>query len=275
MHHTNKAIDPKVSVVIPCYNSGQFLPDALSSIKEYPHADLYEVIIVNDGSDDQRTLALLQSLRDTEEYIIIDQPNKGPAAARNTGIKNARGKYILFLDSDNKIRPASFEKGITILDSRSEVGIVHGNAEFFGDTTETRFKGRAFELISIFENNYIDMCAMIRKQVWQDVGGLDENRILIGHEDWDFWIRIGNTPWQFYYLDEVVFDYRVRNNSLIKQVTEGEKLQNLLNYTYAKNINILIKKAVNMESNYCYDQNHPFRAFIKYMYYKYVKKRVK
>jgi glycosyltransferase involved in cell wall biosynthesis len=271
MHHTNKAIGPKVSVVIPCYNSGQFLPDALSSIKEYPHAGLYEVIVVNDGSDDYHTLALLQNLRATGEYTIIDQLNGGPASARNTGIKNARGEYIMFLDSDNKLRPTYFEKGITILDSRPEVGVVHGNAAFFGDTVENRFKGRAFGSISIFENNYIDMCTMIRKQVWQDVGGLDENRILIGHEDWDFWIRIGNTPWKFYYLNETVFDYRVRNNSLIKQVTEGEKLQNLLNYTYAKNIGILIKKAMDMESEYCYDRNNPFRSFVKYMYYKYVK----
>lgn len=274
----DKAVERKpaalVSIVIPCYNSGEFLPDALQSVLASPRAAACEVIIVDDGSTDPPTLVLLQDLAG-RGYQVIRQPNQGPAAARNTGIRASRGEYILFLDSDNKIRPAYVERGVAILDARPEVGVVHGDAAFFGDTTEPRFYGKPFSPYDIFQINYIDMCALIRKRAWQDVGGLDETRVLIGHEDWDFWIRVGAAGWQFHYLNEVLFDYRVRHDSLLKQATQADKFQKMLDYIYAKNIPVLLKSTAYLYQEhqyYQYDQQHPFRSFFKYLYRKYLKK---
>src|SRR4051812_30462131 len=95
--------EPVVSIIIPCYNSGKYLPEALDSISAYPDKGMYEVIIINDGSTDELTLSLLNNLQQNGEHIVLHQENKGPAAARNAGVKMAKAPYLLFLDSDNKI----------------------------------------------------------------------------------------------------------------------------------------------------------------------------
>ncbi|OZI05399.1 hypothetical protein BWI93_25675 [Siphonobacter sp. BAB-5385] len=122
-------MSPLVSVIIPCYNSGTYLPEALASVEAYQGSYAYEIIIINDGSTDPHTLEYLREL-ETRGYSILHQENKGAAAARNTGVRAARGKYLLLLDSDNRIRPAYLEKGIPVLESRPDVGVVYGNAHF-------------------------------------------------------------------------------------------------------------------------------------------------
>src|SRR5437899_68511 len=94
---------PFVSVIIPCFNHGEFLMDAVHSVEECART-LYEIIIVNDGSTDPPTVQLLKDLEE-KGYNIINQNNQGLAAARNNGIAAATANYILPLDADNKIRP--------------------------------------------------------------------------------------------------------------------------------------------------------------------------
>lgn len=231
---------PSISIVIPCYNSGKYLPEALSSISEYSGANKYEVIIVDDGSTDADTLELLDRLKQ-DVYIIIHQKNGGPAAARNTGVRNANAEYILFLDSDNKIRSNVFiDKGVSVLNQNAEVGVYHGNPAFFGDVSGERlFEKGVFDLKRMIRYNYIDMCSMVRKAAWQEVNGLDEKRLIMGHEDWDFWLRIGRTKWQFYYTDEVLFDYRVVANSMVTQSIASEKYSQMVSYILSKHSDLL------------------------------------
>lgn len=260
---------PVVSVIIPCYNSGQFLPEALESIQlpagQYPH----EVIIVDDGSTDALTLRLLQEL--SSRYTVIRQENRGPAAARNTGIRHAQGEYILFLDSDNKLKSTYIEKGIAVLKAKPAVGVVYCDPLFFGDTEEKRFYTQDFDLFKILESNFIDMCSLIRKAVWEEVGGLDESRVLLGHEDWEFWIRISATSWQFYRLDEALFEYRVRADSLVTQAVQATKHRAMLRYLYAKHIDLILQRYKYLDQQYTYyqyDQRNPLRTFIKFIYRK-------
>jgi len=267
-------LQPLISIIIPCYNSGQYLPDALESIKTYPDKNAYEVIIVDDGSTDQYTLNLLTKLQ-TEGYIIFKQENKGPAAARNTGVSNAKAEYLLFLDSDNKIRSSYIDQGIKILSTFQDVGVVYGNPAFFGSKTEERFVTRSFDMYSILINNYIDMCSVIRKKAWQEVGGFDEARILIGFEDWEFWIRVGAAEWKFYHVNETLFDYRVREDSVIKNALQPDKHRQMLNYVHTKHLTLFNKFYSELYEQSCYysnDQKKPFRSFIKYFYNKYNRK---
>ncbi len=111
-------MSPIISIIIPVYNSGNYLRETLESVRNYTGKSIYEIIIVNDGSTDNDTLELLNQLQN-EGYSIIDQENKGPAAARNNGVECSRGKYLLFLDSDNRIKPSYIDKGIGILDKKS------------------------------------------------------------------------------------------------------------------------------------------------------------
>lgn len=264
---------PSVSVVIPCYNSGQFLPEALGSVLRYPDKSVYEVVIVNDGSTDAATLTLLAQLA-AEGHTVINQVNAGPGAARNTGIKAARGEYILFLDSDNKIRPAYIDRAIAVFKARPEVGVVHGNAAFFGVANKVQFVPQEFDMLKILHSNYIDMCSAVRKSVLSQVGGFDEDRIMIGHEDWELWIRIGASGWQFAHVPEILFDYRIREDSLTQQVSQAERLSNMIAYVRQKNARLYSNYYHYLEQQlayYAYDKRQPLRAFLKYLYNKYLR----
>ncbi len=260
-------MDPIISVIIPCYNSGEFLLEAIESVEKYYDKNIYEIVIVNDGSTEENTIALLDKLK-KKSYKVIQQENKGPAAARNTGIINSQGKFLLFLDSDNKIRPDYITKGIEVLSKNKEIGVVYGNPVFFGGNTERHFKPKEFDLKSIVHGNYIDVCAVIRREVWEEVGGFDENREL-SQEDWEFWIRVGKSKWKFSYIDEPLFDYRIRDSSHVTK-SHGQ-YKNLLNYVYLKHIDLFIDNYHSLDSELKYYkslQERPIRLALKFIYNK-------
>ena len=112
----------KVSVVIPCYNQGAFIDDAVNSVLAQTFSD-FEIIIVNDGSTDATTNALLERYS-RPKTTVIHTENQGVCAARNTAIKAAAGKYILPLDADDKIEPTYLEKAVNVFDNHPETGVV-------------------------------------------------------------------------------------------------------------------------------------------------------
>src|SRR4051794_7687685 len=110
---------PKLMIVIPCYNDGHYLVDAIQSVEEQPTPKIRDVIIVDDGSTDERTLRVLSELRD-RGYHVIRQANQGLAAARNAAIRAARTDYVLPLDADNKVHENYLTTAIELLDRRPE-----------------------------------------------------------------------------------------------------------------------------------------------------------
>lgn len=213
---------PLVSVIIPCYNQGTYIKDALDSLEKCDKS-LFELIIVNDGSTDEFTNRYLKAISE-QGMSVIFQENMGLAMARNNGIRKANGKYILPLDSDNKIRPGYLVAGIEILEKHPEVAVVYGNAAYFGDKTGSLVPGR-FNLQRLMLRNYIDACTIIRKSVIEEVG-LYETMKYMGLEDWDLWLRIAFAGYGFYYVDEIMFDYRVSSHSMIKSLTGSIEKQN-------------------------------------------------
>ncbi|RYY33157.1 MAG: glycosyltransferase family 2 protein, partial [Sphingobacteriaceae bacterium] len=109
-----------ISVIIPYYNAGNYLPDAINSVRFLlDRSDIAcEIVIADDGSTDAHSIEILAGLEKEGLFTIVHQSNKGPGAARNTAVRNSTGKYLLFLDSDNKIRPRLVEKGLEILNSK-------------------------------------------------------------------------------------------------------------------------------------------------------------
>jgi glycosyltransferase involved in cell wall biosynthesis len=200
-----------VSVIIPCFNQGEFLDETLDSLKNIDK-NKYELIIVDDGSNDPVTLAKFREL-ESGGYSIHHQKNKGLGAARNMGIRLAKGNYILPLDSDNKIRPVYIDRGIEILDMHPETGVVYGDVQRFGDSDRIVFVPE-FDPVRLLIENTIDACALFRKEIWEQVGGYEEH--MVGYQDWAFWMAITATEnWSFSHIDDVVFDYRIRQGSMV------------------------------------------------------------
>lgn len=214
-------MNPIISIIIPCYNHGMYIQDALDSIDNAKGSYAVEVIIVNDGSTDQDTIEKLKEL-EKRGYFVLNQLNIGLANARNNGIKLAKGKYILPLDSDNKVLKSYLNEAIDIFEKNEFLDIIYGNALYFegkdGDWIVGEYN--LFELVSC---NYIDACAIYRKSVWEKIGGYDEKMPAMGAEDWDFWINASFAGFRFYYFKENCFNYRVLNNSMIHTLSNNNR----------------------------------------------------
>ena len=203
----------KISIVIPCYNYGKYLQDCIDSILNI-NDERIEIIIVNDGSNDPFTIKKLNELCN-QGFKIINQENKGLGNARNTGIKEAKGEYILPLDADNRIRAAHVKESIEILEKEPDVDIVYGDMQFFGEKSDLG-RNKSINILEIIIYNHIDACAVYRKSVWTKIGGYREEIPVMGYEDWHFWLEAIFHGMRFKYVNEIFFEYRWHADSMLQ-----------------------------------------------------------
>jgi glycosyltransferase involved in cell wall biosynthesis len=265
--------NPIISVIIPCYNHGMFIEEALKSIEESERKD-YEIIIIDDGSTDSETISKLEHLK-SKGYQIISQMNMGAMSARNNGIRNSRGKYILPLDADNMIMPQMISKTIKILESDPSVSIVYSDRKMFGIINEINKVG-PFILSEMLLGNYIDACAVYRREVWEKTGGYDENMQMQGWEDWDFWLSAFSNGYIFEYISEVLFQYRVSEESAITRLMDSPRLSEVKAYLFKKHscllyqeyveINRLLYECKKKLSEFEFNEQNLIRSSIKYFY---------
>lgn len=209
-----------VSVIIPCYNQGQYVLQTLDSVlnQTYQHV---EVIIVNDGSDDQQTVSVLNQI-DSQNVQLIHTDNQGLAAARNTGIKHATGSIILPLDADDLIAAEYIEKAVTILENNKDIGIVYCKAQLFG-SVETEWLLPPYSLDEMLLDNVIFCSALFRKSDWKAVGGYNQEMIY-GWEDYDFWLSLIERGCEVYQIPEILFSYRVASDSMVRTKEKWKKV---------------------------------------------------
>jgi hypothetical protein len=212
-----------VTVVTPSYDQGVLLIEAIASA-ERTAPSRCELIIVNDGSQQPKTLEILDTLKGLG-YFVRDQANLGLSAARNAGIALARGRYILPLDDDNRLRGDFIRDAIVVLDAEPDVGVVYGDRHNFGLRNGTQ-RVAEFDARKLIEWNYIDACAVFRKRIWVDCDGYDASVSPL--EDYELWIQAMKQGWKFHHLPFVTFDYRVRPGSLLAQVAESKALEDEL-----------------------------------------------
>ncbi|KHJ36985.1 putative glycosyltransferase EpsJ [Pedobacter glucosidilyticus] len=255
-----------ISVIIPCFNHGKYIQEAIDSVLACKNVN-YEIIIINDGSDDPYTVNKIKSLK-TDKHLIIDQPNSGLAYSRNIGISKARGKFILPLDADNKITPEYIHSALKIF-KNSDVDIVHANPIFFGDNDiKRRYISAPFKIESFFLTNSIDACAIFKKELWEKIGGYDENMPNQGHEDWEFWIHAYKLGAKFHYINEELFYYRIVSNSMITKNTNIKTEKNQ-SYIIDKHFPLFLntyKKIFQESLFYKKDSENPLRSTIKYLF---------
>lgn len=235
-----KSLTPKISIVIPCFNDGEYIDETLDSVFRQTFQD-FEIIIVDDGSD-APTQKKLSDLKH-KKIKLITQSNKGLSAARNIGIQNSNGLYILILDSDDTFDYSFLEKANLILDTDSSIGAVSSYCNIFIKNHQIVSKhepiGGGISNF-MFDNNSVAF-ALIRKQEWERIGGYDE-KMRNGFEDWEFWINMTKSGGEIYIIPEYLFNYRQKQkNSLAKDAKMHFREENLY-YIYKKHQDIYIQK---------------------------------
>ena len=195
---------PLVSVIVPTYNCGPFVAEALDSILSQDWQPL-EVIAVDDGSTDD-TLEVLRRYGD--KIRLLQQPNGGPAAARNLAVHESRGEYLAFLDADDLWLPGHLRVLVSYLQAQPQIHVAYGEwlvweADPDGsypplvmpplvDAPELDPANSGWVYSTLLVDSIIHIiAAVIRRSVYDDVGGFDQT--LRTGSDWDFWIRVGRS----------------------------------------------------------------------------------
>jgi glycosyltransferase involved in cell wall biosynthesis len=215
--HVNKLESPTVSVVIPTYNRAHLLVRSIQSVLNQSYQD-FEIIVVDDGSTDN-TEEVIKSFNDERVKYIRHEGNKGNAAARNTGIKVAKGEYVAFQDSDDEWLPKKLEKQVNLLRSLPETfavvysgfyKIVDGEKFYIPSSEIYPREGNIHS--SLLKGNFIGTPSiLVRKSALLCVGFFDEK--LPRLVDWDLVIRLSK-KYQFKLIDEPLFVAYYTNNSL-------------------------------------------------------------
>lgn len=227
-----------VTVIIPCFNDGLYVKEALLSIQNQSlKAD--KVIVVDDGSD-TATKEVLNTITFPNLEIIF-QENQGVSVARNNAIHKATTPYILNLDADDILAPTFIEKAVAILNSNETIGAVGSYCQLF-DTKNScidilRPIGGTIQDFLI--KNNVSANSMFRKVCWEQVNGFDAN-MRKGYEDWEFWIAITSNNWKVNVLDEILMYYRIKENSRDKKALKNYDLE-LRTYIFQKHKSIYLQ----------------------------------
>ncbi|CAK8710674.1 Glycosyl transferase [Candidatus Electrothrix gigas] len=243
---------PRVSVVIPCYNQGIFVDEAIESVLAQTWQD-FEIIVVNDGSTDPSTVQHLQQL-DFPKTQVIHTDNQGLSSARNNGIQAAQGEYILPLDADDRIGSTYLEQAVPLLDNDVNVGIVYCKAQLFGDVT-TEWLLPEFSLQRILLDNIIFCTAFFRKTDWEEAGGFDP-AMIYGWEDYDFWLSLLEMGRKVFQIKEILFYYRVAADSMVRTQSRQHKVESFARIfrkhqkLYTGNIEVWIDKLLDITAPY-------------------------
>lgn len=201
---------PDVSVVIPVYNDTRFLDETLASVYEQTHGS-WEIIVVDDGSTDPGCVETLDGL-DRSRLRVIHQENKGLPDARNTGIAQARGRFVVPLDSDDELQPSYLERMLPALEANPGVGFAHCYARLYHDI-DAVWMTRPFNPYWQLMENGVVGCVLLRREAWKQAGGYDKT-MTNGNEDWELWVRLIANGWEQVQIPEVLFKYRKHGVSM-------------------------------------------------------------
>jgi glycosyltransferase involved in cell wall biosynthesis len=211
----SKRAAPLVSIIIPCYNQGHFLREAIDSVHRQTYQDC-EILVVNDGSTDD-TSDVASSYADVR---CINQNNQGLSAARNRGLRNSKGSLLVFLDADDRLLPHAIEVGETALRSHPECAFVYGHLSLIAADglplrTPQQVCVESNHCLELLKNDYIwtPGVVMYRRDVFESVIGFDT--LIDACADCDLNIRIARN-WPMFCHGQVILEYRKHGANMSK-----------------------------------------------------------
>lgn len=243
-----------VSIIVPCFNQAQYLDECLQSALNQTYKN-WECIIVNDGSTDNTAEISKKWTEKDTRFFYFEKENGGVSSARNYGINNSKGNYILPLDGDDYISDNYLEICVDELDKNPNLKLVYGKAEKFGvETGLWNLPNYSFDFLLLI--NIIFCTAMYRKTDFEQLGGYDEN-MKHGLEDWEFWIRLLKKGGEVKRNLTCVFYYRTKETS---RNTDLYKVEQNINESY----NYIFNK-----HRECYETKNNIELYSKYTEFKY------
>lgn len=206
-----------VSVIIPTFNRGWIIERSVRSVLAQTYQN-FEIIIVDDGSSDN-TFDVVKSFGDIRIRYMRHEKNLGGSAARNTGIKAAKGGYIAFLDSDDEWFPKKLEKQMEVFNnSIPDVGVVYAGWRWILDENKKIIqdvmpihRGSLYEILLNSDCVGSNSIPLIRTNILRTVGGFDGN--LPSRQDWDLWLRIAQHC-EFDFVPEILVNYFIHDKSI-------------------------------------------------------------
>lgn len=211
-----------LSIVIPYYNMGDYIEECLNSVKTSSYRDI-KILIINDGSTDQKSIALLRKIvADDPQISVFDQPNKGLAFTRNAGAAMAKGRYLAFLDADDKVEETYYAKAIAVLKSKKNVFFAGSWVRYFENSHQV-WPTFTPQPPYILAHNSVNSSGLVYKREAFLRGGLNDKAVGYGLEDYESVINMLHNGLNGVILPETLFHYRVRSGSMIRDISR-EKL---------------------------------------------------
>jgi glycosyltransferase involved in cell wall biosynthesis len=226
-----------VSVIVPCYNYGNFIPEALNSIREQTYLN-WECIIVDDGSTDNSRQVIEAFIANDPRFKLISISNSGVSAARNTGVAHSKGAYLFPLDADNIMHPDCLSKCVAEFVKVPGTRLVYTEAELFG-AENGRWNLPDFEYKTMLKYNMVDNSSLFLRKDFDRVGGYRTNMVY-GLEDWDFFIALlhGCTNGQVVKIKEPLYYYRVNQKGRRLTVAASGRQKEMLDLMVYNNFMI-------------------------------------
>jgi glycosyltransferase involved in cell wall biosynthesis len=224
-------VAPRVSVIVPCYNLGRYIGEAVDSVLAQTFQD-FEVIVVDDGSTDEETQAIVAAFS-RPKTRVIRLPHAGLGAARNAGIAASNGDVVCALDADDRIAPTFFEKAIAELDRDRSITFVSAWLRTFGEESWDWTPSRC-DLPTLLWEDTVLTAALVRRDAVLAAGCFDTAMPVQGDEDWDLWLTLVERGHRGIILPEILFDYRRRAGSMATVCWHGAGHVPLARYRIAK-----------------------------------------
>lgn len=206
---------PRIAVVIPCYQDGALLADALNSLREQEPC---EIVVVDDGSTEQTTLDALSAL-EKGGVLVVHQEQQGPSTARNAGVAATSAPYVFPLDADDMIYPGALTTLADLLDREPGLSFAWGTANRFGEgipETSVCLRVDKLDPWRITYINEIPGGALIRRSALDSVGGWRDGT---GYEDWDLWMALAERGHRGTGIEVPVQRYRIHPSRRWTQVS--------------------------------------------------------
>lgn len=203
----------RVAVVIPCFDDGATVGEAVASLRgEEPH----ELVVVDDGSTDAETLRALDEL-EAAGVRVLHQGNGGLSAARMAGVRATTAPYVYPLDADDLLVPGALAALADALDADPEAKLAWGDVEIFGDFEGRVAGARSFDAWQLTYVSEIPVASLLRRDALLEAGGWQ----LRGYEDWDLWMAFAERGWRGVYVGRPVIRHRQHGRRLVASMLDS------------------------------------------------------